>query len=533
MNPRASLVDLVRPRPGAPGTAMGRGRGTARGISRRRFLGGGAGLAIAGVIGPSLPAGASTKVPQPISALPSEVGHYLGPNPAQRAALDALGREFLRLPGSVPDPSLPAGTDTLPGIEHVVVVMLENHSFDNVLGMLGRGDGWPLGRDGLPSSTNPYGDGRLQHAFHMPTTCQLPQQPSQEWRASWLSYNGGAMDGFVTAPISPSIAGDIGGVAMGYWTGEDLPFTYSLASVFPVADRWFGSLLGQTDPNRRFLVAGTSSGMTDDISASTSQSVGTVVQDALLATPALTIFDVLSAFGISWTDYTESFPLGETAQLDPVGDAVVGTLEMKPVADFYSDAAAGRLPAFCIVEPDYDTQSQENPQNMVVGEAFLAGVVTAIGAAPDWESTLLIFTYDEHGGYFDHVPPPVALAPDATSPIVQPGEGTYEGFERFGVRVPGVLVSAYAKRDYVSHVVFDHTSILALLQRKWNLPALTLRDANANDLTDMLDLGAMADRSPTFPSLPTLAGAGDTPAALACSVKGPGVIPPAGSISAA
>jgi phospholipase C len=523
---RSSMLHLVRP-PAANRTG---------GLSRRAFLGGGAGLAIAGIVGSTTSAGASVTLPQPVSALPSELGKVLGPNAIQRAALDALGRETLRVPGSVPDPALPAGTDTLPGIEHIVVVMAENHSFDNILGALGRGEGWPVDPvSGAYAATNPnrYPDGRVQQPFRMPTTCQLAHQPSQEWRASWMSYNGGRMDGFVSAPISPTIAGDIGGVTMGYWTGEDLPWTYDLASIFPLANRWFASCLGQTDPNRRYLIAGTSSGMTDDIALSTSVSTGTAIQDALLATPTPTIFDVLSAFGITWTDYTESFPLGETAQLDTPGDAVVGTLEMKPVAAFYTDAAAGNLPSFCIVEPDYSHQSQENPQNMVVGEAFMAGVVKAIGDSPNWEKTLLVFTYDEHGGYYDHVVPPVALAPDAIPPIVQSGEDTYEAFERFGVRVPGVLVSAYAKRDYVSDVLFDHTSILALVQRKWNLPALTFRDANANDLTDMIDLGALADRSPTFPSLPSLAAPGNTPEALACSVTGPGTIPPPGSITAA
>jgi phospholipase C len=464
-SPRTSLLRLVRPRPAR--TAL----------SRRAFLGGGAGVALAGVLGTNTPSGASLKLPQPVSAVPSELASVLKPDPAQQAALDALGRATLRVPGSVPDPSLAAGTDTMPGIEHIVVVMLENHSFDNILGMLPGVDGWTLDAFGNPTATNPYGNGTIQHAFRMPTTCQLPHQPSQEWRASWTAYNDGNMNGFVSAPISPSISGIVGGVAMGYWTSEDLPFIYSLADTFAVADRWFGSCLGQTDPNRRYLVAGTSSGMTDDISLSTSVSPGTLVQDALLATPTPTIFDILTAFDIPWVDYTESFPLGESAQLDTTGDAVVGTLYEKPVADFYTDAAAGTLPSFCIVEPNYGTQSQENPQNMSLGEAFLAKVVHAIGASPTWERTVLIFTYDEHGGYYDHVPPPPALKPDLIEPIVQPGESTYEGFGRFGVRVPGVLVSAYAKKgNYVSSKVYDHTSILALVERKWNLPALTFRD---------------------------------------------------------
>ncbi len=500
----------------------GRGR---RGFGRRAFIGGSAGVAMAGVLGPSLVSGAATTK--------SSATRQLGlPTEQQFNALNVLGRDTLRLPGSVPNPALLPGTDALPGIDHIVVLMLENHSFDNILGMLGRGDGWPLGANGLPSSTNPYNDGRLQHAFHMPTTCQLPHQPSQEWATSNLAYNGGKMDGFVRSPVSPQIPGlDVGGVAMGYWTGADLPFTYGLASTFPIADRWFQSMLGQTDPNRRYLVAATSSGMTDDIS--TSPTVDNLIQDALLATPTPTIFDLLSAFNISWTDYAQSFPLGDSAELDPVLDTASAVIELKPVSQFYIDAAHGNLPSFCIVEPDYSTQSQENPQNVAVGEALLAKVVNAIGDSLAWKRTLLVFTYDEHGGYYDHVAPPIALAPDAILPIVAPGETLYEGFERYGFRVPGVLVSPYAKKNYVSHVVFDHTSVLALVERKWNLPALTFRDANANDLTDMLDLEALKEGSPTFPSLPKLPAPGNTPAALRCSVTGPGTIPPHGSVSPA
>jgi phospholipase C len=115
--------------------------------------------------------------------------------------------------------------------------------------------------------------------------------------------------------------------------------------------------------------------------------------------------------------------------------------------------------------------------------------------------------------------------------MVQSGQSTYDGFARYGFRVPAVVVSTYAKRNYVSHVLYDHTSILAMVERKWNLPALTYRDANANDLTDFLDLDALARRQPTFRSLPALAAPGDTPAALTCSVTGPGTIPPPSSIS--
>ncbi len=457
------------------------------------------------------------------------------PDRAQAEALRVLGRSSLRLPDSLPFPGMPAGVDMLPEVEHIVVLMLENHSYDNFLGMLGRGrgqrprgDGFTLGRDGLPTATNPYPDGRQQRAFRMPTTCQFPGTPSQEWAASHNAYNNGRNDGFVRTPISPFSSRIVGPVAMGYWTDQDLPFTYDLATKFPIADRWFGSCLAQTDPQRRYLIAATSSGMTDDIGTSP----GGIVPDATLVAPANgTIFDRLTTHGISWTDYYASFPTGVTAELYPEQDAAVVELHSKPIANFFSDAAAGALPSFSLLDPDFGTQSQENPQNIVVGEAFLAKVVQALGSSPLWPKTMFILTYDEHGGYYDHVPPPVALAPDAIPPTVQPGESTYDGFARYGFRVPTVVVSPYAKRDYVSHTVYDHTSILALVERKFNLPAITLRDANANDLTDFFDLAAMRVRRPTFEQLPPLAAPGESAATLACSTRGPGMIPPPGTVS--
>jgi phospholipase C len=453
---------------------------------------------------------------------------------SQLEALRVLGRSQLRLPGSLPDPSLPTGADTLPQIEHVVVLVMENHSYDNLFGMLGRapgqrprGDGFTLGRDGLPTATNPYPDGRLQRAFRMPTTCQLPGRPSQEWATSHNAYDDGALDGFVRTTIDPATSEIVGAVAMGYWTAEDLPLTYSLASTFPIADRWFCSVLGQTDPNRRFLIAATSSGMTDDIGTSP----GNAVANSTLGVPAAngTIFQRLSDAGITWADYNTKFPTGATLSLYPANDAEYFRTNAPPISQFFSDAEAGNLPQFSLLDPDYGSQSQENPQNIAVGEGFLGRVLDALRSSPLWRKTLFILVYDEHGGYYDHVPPPAAITPDGIPPAVNPGESTYDGFARYGFRVPAVVVSPYARRGYVSHRVYDHTSILAFLERKWNLTAMTYRDANANDLRDFLDLQAMSRGKPTFPELPALAPAGDTPARLVCSRTGPGQIPPPSS----
>jgi phospholipase C len=345
----------------------------------------------------------------------------------------------------------------------------------------------------------------------MPTTCQLRGKPSQEWKACHDQFANGRNDGFVVS--------DSGPVAMGYWTDQDLPFTYALASQFPIGDRWFCSVLGQTDPNRRFLIAATALGMTEDIGTTAGN------QTLLLIPPNGTIFTHLSSAGISWTDYNDGGITGTTMYLYPASDAIYAA-NAKPIAQFYSDAKAGTLPSFSLLDPNYSTQSQENPQNMVVGESLLASVVNAIGSSPAWLKTILIITYDEHGGYYDHVSPPVALAPDGVAPVVPSGESKYDGYARYGFRVPSIVVSPYAKRNHVSHVVYDHTSILAFLERKWNLPAMTHRDANANDLTDFLDLNAMSAAQPTFPELPRLAASGENARTLACSTTGPGKIPP-------
>ncbi len=488
-------------------------------FNRRVFLRG-AGAAAAGVAASRL-----------FNQKTSDAGLDLPLLANQQAALAVLGRNTLRQPDSLPYPDLPPGTDTLPQIQQIVVLMLENHSYDNIFGLLSRGDGYTLDAaykaDWNPygvTATNPVGTGNtLQYSFLMPGTTQLDAQPSQEWQASHTQYADGALDGFVVSASGP--------VAMGYFDSSLLPFTYSLAETFPIADRWFCSMLGQTDPNRRFLIAGTAAGMTDDIevpdsvaSFSSGIPVNPLIQDALLATPANgTIFDRLSSFGVSWCDYTADYPTGTTSELFALDDAVVTELNYQAVGNFFTDAASGSLPAFTLLDPDYSTQSQENPQDVSVGEAFLYDVVQALFTSPQWLTTLLVVTYDEHGGYYDHVPPPVALVPDAIPPVVATGESTYDGFARYGFRVPTLVVSPFAIPGGLTHTVYDQTSILAMVESKWNLPAMTYRDANANDLTGFLDMTALQNDTPTFrePDISNFASPGTS--------QPHGPIPPAGS----
>ena len=189
-----------------------------------------------------------------------------------------------------------------------------------------------------------------------------------------------------------------------------------------------------------------------------------------------------------------------------------------PISQFYTDAAAGQLPSFTFLDPNYDTTSEENPQDIQVGEEFVANVVQALMKSPNWHSTALFLTYDEHGGYYDHVPPPRAIKPDNIPPTPPPGGEAllHGGFDRYGFRVPLVVVSPWARANYTSCVVQDHTSITAFVERKWNLPAMTFRDANAHPMTDYFDF-----RKPTFAKPPHLAAAPGLAAGLAkCTAQG-------------
>ncbi len=412
----------------------------------------------------------------------------------------------LRRPDSLPFPHLPPGTASMPQIRHVVVLMMENHSFDNILGRLpyavpGRHDVDGLTfRRGRSANFNRDQYGARHFATRPGSPCQLHGVPSQSWNASHESFDGGLNDGFVRAS---------GPTAMWYWDRHALPFTYSLARYFPIGQRYFCSVLAQTYPNRRFFFTGTAS--------------GTIATDSsTFSIPAAngTIFDRLDAHQIDWAIYYQNVP---SAAIVP-GALNGGGAKQHNFDLFAADVAAGRLPAFTFIDPNYTTTSEENPQDIQVGEQFIAQVVDALIRAPTWRHTALFITYDEHGGYYDHVPPPRAIKPDSIPPRVKPGDAP-GGYDRYGFRVPLVVVSPWARPGYVSSVVQDHTSITAFIERKWNLPAMTYRDANAQPMTDYFDF-----RRATFRNPPRLAAAPSLePGLEACRAQG--LTPPLPSTS--
>jgi phospholipase C len=378
--------------------------------------------------------------------------------------------------GALPSETLPRKApkgDAIP-IDHILVVMQENRSFDHYFGRLPAFGHRKV--KGLPKkAANPTADGTRVPAFHEARYCI--EDVAHSWTASHIQWNGGRNDGFV---VTNDPAGER---AMGYYDETDLPFYYGLATTFAMADRFFCSLLGPTFPNRFYLLAGTSDGR---------------IRNAFTTFTRPSIFGQLNEAGIEWRIYAGDLAFGLL-----MADVQTHLGNVRPIAEYYTDAAAGTLPAVAFIDPkfigDVLTRTDEHPPgDMQVGQRFVSSVVGALIDSPQWERSALFFTYDEHGGYYDHVPPPPACEPDDVPPALEPTDVPGR-FDRYGFRVPLIAVSPWAKPGYVSHKVYDLTSVLRFIQTRFDLPALTRRDANARPLLELFDF-----RTPKLLSPPAL-----------------------------
>jgi phospholipase C len=382
--------------------------------------------------------------------------------------------------GALPAETLPESAprgEQIP-IEHIIVLMQENRSFDSYFGRL-PASGHP-DVDGLPAgASNPDAVGTPVAAFHQTRYCTA--DTNHEWTGSHEEFDDGKNDGFVTTN-NPD-----GERAMGYYDETDLPFYYALAKTFAIGDRYFCSLLGPTYPNRFYLLTATS--------------FGHVRNDTPPAPfPQRTIFDVLDEHQIDWKEYYGDVPFTTVLRINRHNNRV-------KLSRFFSDAEAGTLPPVSFVEPAFSAvlgpETDEHPPvNIQVGQQFVAGVVQALLQSPNWATSALFLTYDEHGGFYDHVPPPAACVPDDIAPMHDPSDpGTTfpAQFDRYGFRVPLVVVSPYVKPGFVSHRVYDHTSILRFIETRFELPALTARDANADPMLDLFDFS-----NPSLAEPPTL-----------------------------
>jgi phospholipase C len=392
----------------------------------------------------------------------------------------------------------------LPKIQHIVVLMLENRSFDHMLGFLyadsdNRSPKTGHSFEGLVGNeTNPDATGKAVSVFRID-----PKQPYAYFMPGADPGEGYAatndqLFGSIAAP-TPPIATNNGFVTdfaytlgwqqregwhilpgskpasvMGMFTPTMLPVLSGLARGYAVCDHWFASAPTETMPNRAFACAATSQGRVDD---------------AVHSFTVPSIFGLLSTNNTSWAIYGfDAPPLTRQTFPDTTGasDEHFGLFP-----DFKAAAANGTLAAFTFLEPSWSTtgNSQQPNYDVALGEQLIHDVYYAVRNGPGWNSTLLIITYDEHGGCYDHVRPPTnAVPPDDT-----PGEGGFD-FKRFGVRVPTVLVSPLIAEGTVFRIAgptpLDHTSILKTVETRWKLPALTARDAAAPHVGAVLTLGS-------------------------------------------
>lgn len=332
------------------------------------------------------------------------------------------------------------------GIDHVVVAMAENRSFDHLLGWLPGADGRQAGlvytdRNGAAFETHP-----LAPDFQ---GCGHPD-PDHSFRGGRIEYNERACDGWLRAGSNDEYA-------IGYYRQEDLPFLGKAAADWTVCDRYFSSIMAPTYPNRIYQHAG----VTDRLDDSTD----------LCALP--TIWDRLAGAGLDGRYYFSDIPF-----IALWGTKYAGIT--RPYAEFLADCASGNLPQVSFVDPPFageeaGTSSDYHPHGDVrAGESWLYRTYRAVTTSPNWARTVLVVNFDEWGGFFDHVPPPFATDVDPF-------------FELRGFRVPCLVVSPLAQRGHVANGIYDHTSVLKMIEWRFDLEPLSTRDAGANNLAEVLD----------------------------------------------
>jgi phospholipase C len=392
----------------------------------------------------------------------------------------------------------------LASIDTVIVLMLENRSFDHMLGYLysGQGNVSPANQpfEGLTGNeSNPDANGAPVPVSKIePTTPNCYFMPGADPGEGYMAANeqlygtqtgpadgtAAPMSGFVknfadtlhwqsTSTGWSILPGTTPNDIMGCFTPEALPVLSGLARGYASCDHWYGSAPTETLPNRAFSATGTSQGHMDD-------------KTRTFTAPS--IFALMTKHDINWAIYGySSEPLTRHTYTDIASepDSRFGTF-----ATFTGAAAAGTLPAFVFLEPSWGSSgnSQHPNYDVALGEQLIHDVYYAVRNGPKWVQTLLIITYDEHGGCFDHVPPPWGAVPPDTAV----GEFGFD-FKRFGPRVPTVLVSPLIEPGTVlrapdGEAPFDHTSVLKTLETRWALPALTARDAAAPDVSGVLTL---------------------------------------------
>ncbi len=390
-------------------------------------------------------------------------------------------------------------------IDHVVLVMQENRTFDQYFSSLTVPGQTVDGAAADATNPDPTTPGGTIARFHETRYCI--DNPAESWDQVHHELDGGALDAFTTVNAADDPTNDpTGARSMGYYDETDLPYYYALARAFALSDRHFSSVLANSWTNRAFYMAGTAYGITSNVFPVQKDAAGAIYPN---------LFTRLTDAHVSYAFYVQDLP-----SFAILSDTWARNLaHVLPYAQYFDDAAAGTLPQVTFVEgsdmmggvsPDEDP-----PGDPQVGEAMVASIIDALEKSPHWPTAALFLSYDEQGGFYDHVVPPKACIPDDIAPILD-GSTVDVPYDQYGLRVPLIVVSPYAKRGYVSHEVTDHTSILRFVEARFGLPALTHRDANAVPPFDMFDF-AHPDLS--VPALP--AATIDATRQAACAMKYP------------
>jgi phospholipase C len=355
-------------------------------------------------------------------------------------------------------------------IEHVIFLMQENHSFDNYFGT------YP-GANGIPTDTcmpvNPHDPTNTEciKPFRMGDGTVDLEDPDHSSKTALLQLNNGAMDGFYYALAQRNQDGRL---AMGYYDGEDLPYYWNIADNFVLFDNFFSSALGGSFINHWY-----------SLSATHDKTDGRSLQEALGEVP--TIFDRLMEKGLSWKFYIQnydpdlnyrtvaSYPANRQSQvvwvpllaIDRFIDDPELNKHLVDLNEYYDDLANGTLPNVAYIVPS--GPSEHPPSSLISGQRFVKSLIQSMMLSDYWEKAAFIWTYDDWGGWYDHVVPPK---------VDEYG---------YGFRVPALLVSSYAKKGYIDSTLLDYTSVIKFIAENWDLKPLSTRDAQANSITDAFD----------------------------------------------
>jgi len=360
------------------------------------------------------------------------------------------------------------GPDAKPdpvGITTYVYLMLENRSYDHLFGARSLLEHKP--GDGLTASMTNPDQAQKPIAPWEPSQFQLCDlDPPHGWDDARAQWNAGANDGFVKVHQASHNNSATAIEPMQYLTRTEVPVSWALADHYATADRWFCSVMGPTWPNRSYWYTGTSGGIKTN-----SLPPGGVTWPS--------IYHRLQDKGVDWAYYFGSISaVGLVVQFDRTLQ-VDGKL--RRFSEFMSDAAAGTLPPVVYIDPAFFVNDDHPPIHPINGQELIAAVYTALARSPQWKNCLLVVTYDEHGGFFDHVSPPRTVDDRAAL-----------GFDQLGFRVPTLVAGPYVKQGHVSSVVYDHCSALRELELAFGLEPLNQRTAAAHDLADFIDADRLA-----------------------------------------